>query len=220
MKAIELAGKAGVSQGHLSRIETGKQAVRSEVLAKLAKALGVRPIAFYVETTAKKAPKVGKALARALLAPEFVSVVTRMAKAYVGDRAKYSSMVAVPQALVKKQARGPILHEGVWCRGARSARPRSTGESSSALTPPPREAHSPGCHDGGPVKERPPDSCPVCGGTKRPGRTSCLDDLGFGVLVVRRVPASMCSQCGADWDAFRHRGPARAAREERGRRRS
>jgi hypothetical protein len=24
-------------------------------------------------------------------------------------------------------------------------------------------------------------------------------DLGFGVVVVREVPASVCSQCGADW---------------------
>ena len=24
-------------------------------------------------------------------------------------------------------------------------------------------------------------------------------DLGFGVVMVRRVPAQVCSQCGADW---------------------
>ena len=24
-------------------------------------------------------------------------------------------------------------------------------------------------------------------------------DLGFGVVVVRNVPATVCSQCGADW---------------------
>jgi len=26
-------------------------------------------------------------------------------------------------------------------------------------------------------------------------------DLGFGVVVVRDVPATVCSQCGADWIA-------------------
>ena len=26
-------------------------------------------------------------------------------------------------------------------------------------------------------------------------------ELGFGVVVVRDVPATVCSQCGADWIA-------------------
>jgi hypothetical protein len=26
-------------------------------------------------------------------------------------------------------------------------------------------------------------------------------DLGFGVVVVRNVPASVCSQCGEEWIA-------------------
>jgi YgiT-type zinc finger domain-containing protein len=41
--------------------------------------------------------------------------------------------------------------------------------------------------------------CPLCKGTKRPGTTTFTADLGFGVVVVRNVPASVCSQCGADW---------------------
>ena len=41
--------------------------------------------------------------------------------------------------------------------------------------------------------------CPMCGGEKRPGKTTFTADLGFGVVVVRNVPASVCSQCGADW---------------------
>jgi len=41
--------------------------------------------------------------------------------------------------------------------------------------------------------------CPLCGGEKRPGSTTFTADLGFGVVVVRNVPASVCSQCGADW---------------------
>jgi len=42
-------------------------------------------------------------------------------------------------------------------------------------------------------------TCPFCKGTKRPGTTTFTADLGFGVVVIRRVPASVCSQCGADW---------------------
>jgi YgiT-type zinc finger domain-containing protein len=44
-----------------------------------------------------------------------------------------------------------------------------------------------------------PNRCPLCGGSKRAGRTTFTVDLGFGVVVVREVPASVCSQCGADW---------------------
>lgn len=44
-----------------------------------------------------------------------------------------------------------------------------------------------------------PDKCPLCGGTKKEGKTTCTVDLGFGVVVVRDVPATVCSQCGADW---------------------
>jgi YgiT-type zinc finger domain-containing protein len=44
-----------------------------------------------------------------------------------------------------------------------------------------------------------PDKCPLCGGAKKEGRTTFTVDLGFGVVVVRDVPATVCSQCGADW---------------------
>lgn len=45
------------------------------------------------------------------------------------------------------------------------------------------------------------DSCTLCGGTKEPGRTTFVGELGFGVVVIRYVPATVCSQCGADWIA-------------------
>jgi YgiT-type zinc finger domain-containing protein len=43
------------------------------------------------------------------------------------------------------------------------------------------------------------NTCPLCGGSKEAGRTTFTVELGFGVVVVRDVPASVCSQCGADW---------------------
>ena len=43
------------------------------------------------------------------------------------------------------------------------------------------------------------DMCPLCGGSKRPGRTTFTAELGFGVVVVRNVPATVCDQCGEDW---------------------
>lgn len=44
-----------------------------------------------------------------------------------------------------------------------------------------------------------PNKCPLCGGSKKAVRTTFTVDLGFGVVVVSEVPASVCSQCGADW---------------------
>lgn len=44
-----------------------------------------------------------------------------------------------------------------------------------------------------------PDKCPLCGGNKKAGKTTFTVDLRFGVVVVRDVPATVCSQCGADW---------------------
>ena len=41
--------------------------------------------------------------------------------------------------------------------------------------------------------------CPLCAGTKKNGTTTFTADLDFGVVVVRKVPATICSQCGADW---------------------
>ena len=41
--------------------------------------------------------------------------------------------------------------------------------------------------------------CPLCGGDKRPGTTTFAVDLGFGVVVVREVPALVCSKCGDAW---------------------
>ncbi len=43
--------------------------------------------------------------------------------------------------------------------------------------------------------------CPICGGTKTQGTTTFTVDLGFGVVVVRKVPALICDQCGSDWIA-------------------
>ena len=43
------------------------------------------------------------------------------------------------------------------------------------------------------------EKCPLCQGEKKAGYTTYSVDLGFGVVVVRRVPAQICSQCGEEW---------------------
>lgn len=47
---------------------------------------------------------------------------------------------------------------------------------------------------------KPTGDCPLCrSGIKRPGKTTFTVDLGFGVVVMRNVPAQVCDQCGSDW---------------------
>lgn len=41
--------------------------------------------------------------------------------------------------------------------------------------------------------------CPFCKGTIEDGETTFTVDLGGGIVVVREVPALVCSLCGADW---------------------
>ena len=60
--------------------------------------------------------------------------------------------------------------------------------------------------------------CPLCGGEKKRGTTTFAVDLKFGVVVVRQVPALVCSKCGDAWIedlvAARLEAVAAAAREK------
>jgi YgiT-type zinc finger domain-containing protein len=42
-------------------------------------------------------------------------------------------------------------------------------------------------------------TCYACGGTMSQGETTVTVDFGSGVVVVRNVPATVCSQCGMEW---------------------
>ena len=41
--------------------------------------------------------------------------------------------------------------------------------------------------------------CPICGGKKAKGKTTSSADIGSGVVVVREVKATICSQCDEEW---------------------
>jgi YgiT-type zinc finger domain-containing protein len=51
------------------------------------------------------------------------------------------------------------------------------------------------------MKENSKGVCSLCGGSRRTGTTTFTAELGFGVIVVRNVPALVCVQCGMDWIA-------------------
>jgi YgiT-type zinc finger domain-containing protein len=41
--------------------------------------------------------------------------------------------------------------------------------------------------------------CASCGGILEKGKTTFTVDYGIGVVVVRNVPARICTQCGMEW---------------------
>lgn len=43
------------------------------------------------------------------------------------------------------------------------------------------------------------DLCALCGGKKRKGETTYTVEFGFGVVVIRHVPALICTQCAEEW---------------------
>jgi YgiT-type zinc finger domain-containing protein len=43
--------------------------------------------------------------------------------------------------------------------------------------------------------------CAACGGKRKSGKTTFTAEFGSGIVVVRDVPATVCSQCGEDWIA-------------------
>jgi YgiT-type zinc finger domain-containing protein len=42
-------------------------------------------------------------------------------------------------------------------------------------------------------------ACPRCSGNLEEGETTFTVDFGTGVVVVRNVPATICSLCGMEW---------------------
>jgi len=43
------------------------------------------------------------------------------------------------------------------------------------------------------------DVCPNCGGVKKRGVTTFTVDTNETLVVVRHVPATLCSLCGNEW---------------------
>jgi len=41
--------------------------------------------------------------------------------------------------------------------------------------------------------------CPLCGGFKKEGTTTFTVDMKETLVVIRNVPATLCSLCGNEW---------------------
>lgn len=78
----ELAKRVGISQAQLSRLESGKQGLRSENAIKVAKALDIPPYELFVPETAEGIVaelELTSGLAQALKDPQFVAVLEGLA---------------------------------------------------------------------------------------------------------------------------------------------
>jgi len=105
----ELARRSGLSQAQVSRLENGKQGFRSATLARIAKALEVKPVYFFIEDTAnveEGAPVYGLAaggeLVEALRSPEFVRVAERLADAFMHQRQAFEAIDLAVKAMSRE----------------------------------------------------------------------------------------------------------------------
>mgnify|MGYP005877225909 CR=1 FL=1 len=48
-------------------------------------------------------------------------------------------------------------------------------------------------------KDNKSKTCPSCIGNLVEGETTFTVDFSIGVVVIRNVPATVCSQCGMEW---------------------
>jgi transcriptional regulator with XRE-family HTH domain len=103
----ELAKRVGISQAQISRLENGKQGFRSATLTKIAKALGVKPIYFFINEKDESSGEdsvyglaAGGELVEALKAAEFVQVVERMAAAFLHKKDAFAAVKMAVKAIV------------------------------------------------------------------------------------------------------------------------
>ena len=104
----ELAEEIDLSQGQLSRLENGLQSPRSVILLRLADALGVRPVEFFIEDAGHRAeipPQVSPRLADVLRQPDFVRLAEMLAKAYRELPERFDAVATVAETILGEARR-------------------------------------------------------------------------------------------------------------------
>jgi len=98
LTAREVANKVKLSQAQISRLENGKQNFRSKTLVKIAKALGVKPLFFFLdekdtpatkqvfESAPKYSSKRSPTISKALSYPEFSRLLEQMSESFLIDK--------------------------------------------------------------------------------------------------------------------------------------
>jgi transcriptional regulator with XRE-family HTH domain len=119
LTTTELAKMVGISQAQISRLENGKQGFRSATLSKIASALEVEPVWFFLkegeegptgrvsEAAATYAAVAHPRLAEAMKSPHFLALVERVAEAYFENPNGFRKVV---QAV---ETHAPLIGAGV-----------------------------------------------------------------------------------------------------------
>ena len=107
----ELGERVGLSQGQMSRLENGRQGLRSATLLRIAEALGVQPIQFFVspgDEDEETVPVVSAPLRKALRDPPFASLVEDLAAAYRGAPSRFAAIKSVVSVLLESRFEEPL----------------------------------------------------------------------------------------------------------------
>ena len=104
----ELADRTGLSQGQVSRLENGRQGLRSGTLMRLAEALGVRPYHLYLPEAEDEpgGAQLPVALRGALRQPDFVALIESVAKAYREEPSRFRAIESVVRIILEGAGSG------------------------------------------------------------------------------------------------------------------
>ena len=115
LTSSDLARMVGISQAQVSRLENGKQGFRSATLSRIAEALGVHPVFFFMndydmessgkldEAAVVYAAVAHPRLADALQSPRFLSVIEKLASAYLADGLSFRSVSRAIRSIAEEK---------------------------------------------------------------------------------------------------------------------
>ena len=105
MTTSELARRCRLTQAQVSRLEHGLQGFRSASLERIAAALGVQPVYFYIEDDDRESPPYGllasEKIRRALAEPAFRKYLEDLARAYAHDRDAFDVVARVAAVILR-----------------------------------------------------------------------------------------------------------------------
>ncbi len=111
MTLVEFARRVDLTQAQISRLENGKQGFRSATLLRIAKALDVKPIYFFMDEGEAgdegKPPYgllAGGPLAEALSSPEFVWAAGKLADAYLNWQDAFAAILTLMDVVLQRES--------------------------------------------------------------------------------------------------------------------